>query len=156
MEKVATFRYSAFYIIQPIIAVGILCLALFIMVFYFKPPSSSKAPQLVAWIILFCFLGFSMLKGVLLILKRIREPVGVELSAESISAVYRNGKAIQILWDDIKRIHIRRDRWRFGAESIEITSKANSKAIIVKDDIRDYEILRDAISDKNMEKIETG
>ena len=94
-----------------------------------------------------------ILKGLFIISKRTKEPSKIEIDDKAVSAIYRNGKVIGILWDDIEKIQIRRDRWRFGAESIEVRSKDNSKAIIINDDIKNYKVLKDAIIDKNNHQI---
>jgi len=152
-DKNLTFKYSLFYILQPILGIGLVCLFLFASIFL-KPLDLSKNYQFIALIILICFFIFMIIKGVFIISKRTNEPSKIKVDDEAVSAIYRNGKVIEILWDDIKKIQIRRDRWRFGAESMEIISKENSREIIINDDINGYKILRSAIIDRKKERTE--
>lgn len=153
MDKVLTFGYSIFYILQPIIGTGVLCFILVLML-YFRPQYSRQNYQFIPWTILLFFVIFSILKGFSIILKRMKEPIKIKLNEDSISAIYRNGKVIQILCDKIETIRVRRSRWRFGAETIEITSKENSKQIVCNDDLKKYKLFKNAIIEKNKERIE--
>ena len=147
MEKDLIFKYSLFYILQPIIGIGFVCLFLFALIFS-KPLDLSKNYQFIALIILICFFIFMILKGLFIISKRTKEPSKIEIDDKAVSAIYRNGKVIGILWDDIEKIQIRRDRWRFGAETIEITSKQDSKQIVCNDDLEKYKLFKNAIIEK--------
>jgi hypothetical protein len=97
-----------------------------------------------------------IIKGFFIISKRVKEPSKIRVDDKTVSAIYRNGKVIEIFWDDIEEIQIRRDRWRFAVERIEITSKDISRRIIINDDINKYKILRNVIIDKNKERVEIG
>src|SRR4030042_141080 len=111
MDRILIFSYSVFYILQPIIGIGILCFILFLMV-YFRPEYSWPNHQFIAWSMLLCFVIFSITKSFSIILKRVKEPIKIRLNEESISAIYRNGEVVQISLDNIEIIRIRRDRWR--------------------------------------------
>jgi hypothetical protein len=147
MDKNLTFKYSIFYILQPIIGTSILCLLLFLII-YLRPQHLLQNYQFIPWTILLCFIIFSISKCLSIVLKRTKDPIRMKIDEKAVSAIYRNGKVIQILWDEIEKIQIRRDRWRFGAETIEITSKQDSKQIVCNDDLEKYKLFKNAIIEK--------
>jgi len=150
--EVLTFRYSIFYVLQPIIGTVILCFVLVLMV-YFRPEYFWQNYQFVPWTILLCFIISSILIGFSIILKRIKAPKKIRLNEKSISALYRNGKVIQILFDNIEDIRIRRSRWKLGQETIEISSKDSSGQIICDGDLQKYEVFRGIIIEKDKNKV---
>jgi hypothetical protein len=144
MNNTSTFRYSKFYFIHPLIGIVFFGFLLLLLI-YQRPQYPMSNYQLIPWTILMFFVLFSILQGFLYFYKRLKLPIKFIVSKESLSAIYNNGRVVQLLWNDIETIRVCRERWRIGSEVIKIISKGISMQILCNNHLNNYQMFKNTI-----------
>jgi len=140
------FRYSGFYVIQPLCAFLFIGLLLTFIVY-------ESLNQIVAWLLLMGFLLFLLIMMIFRLIKVTKDPVLFRLDEESISVVYRDGRVDQLFWKDITSICTERDPWRIGLETIQITFKDGSEQALCNNFIKKYKSFKLAIAKAASNKV---
>jgi hypothetical protein len=122
------YRYSWFYVMQPVLGdIFLLCLLALFM--YAAPARYKPVSDMVVWWLLVLLCVALILAGFWLYLKREKEPVEIRVTNRSISSSYRNGTGVEIFWDEVDSVQVKRS-WQAAAQVMEVTSKDKSKRIV--------------------------
>ncbi len=146
------FRYSKFYVLQPMCA--FVFMSLFTACFVkeaFRP--GQERGEIVAWILLISFFLYVIVRAVFRFFKVINDPVLFTIGPESILLAYRKNRRSEIRWEDINKMESRKNPWAIGHEVIEVTLKNGTKRTLCDNFLKQYKAFKLVLSEMSSGKV---